>query len=206
MRKILGTENPADLMTKYLARSATDTHFGFLNQRRESGRAKSGLNIQGNDQTSTGKSSTATGDVLSTCVVDDWLRATQPHQGWPEPWIGETHFEATDGIPRSVRHTSARRALMTPLNNSNLRLPLGVKGTGARCTAIHPITRAQARGNQPSAKTHYHAREDSGDQPADSNREGQEHKRRAQAQRESTLSRADWPSETRVPPHGRMRS
>ena len=36
MRKILGTENPADLMTKYLTRSVMDTHFGFLNQRRES--------------------------------------------------------------------------------------------------------------------------------------------------------------------------
>ena len=33
MRKILGTENPADLMTKYLARSVMDSHFGFLSHR-----------------------------------------------------------------------------------------------------------------------------------------------------------------------------
>ena len=54
-RKVLGTDNPADLMTKYLTRSVMGTHFGFLNQRRESGRAKSGLNIQGNDRNNTGK-------------------------------------------------------------------------------------------------------------------------------------------------------
>ena len=53
MRKILGTENPADLMTKYLARSVMDSHFEFLSQRRESGRAKSGLNIQGKNTTTT---------------------------------------------------------------------------------------------------------------------------------------------------------
>ena len=47
MRKVLGTENPADLMTKYLTRSVMDTHLEYLSQRRESGRARSGLNIQG---------------------------------------------------------------------------------------------------------------------------------------------------------------
>ena len=45
IRKVLGTENPADLMTKYLTRSVMDTHLDFLGQRRESGRARSGLNI-----------------------------------------------------------------------------------------------------------------------------------------------------------------
>ena len=178
MRKILGTENPADLMTKYLTRSVMDSHFGFLSQRRESGRAKSGLNIQGKNTTTTERvdnasgstlsmlgADTATGSALATCVVDDWLKHAQPQQDWPEPWIGETHFEATDGIRRSVRHTSARRALTTPLNCTELKLPLGVKWTGVRCTVIRPITRAKARGSQPSAKLSTKARKQSGDQP-----------------------------------------
>ena len=45
--KVLGTENPVDLMTKYFTRSVMDVHLDFRSQRRESGRAKSGLNIQG---------------------------------------------------------------------------------------------------------------------------------------------------------------
>ena len=102
MRKILGTENPADLMTKYLTRSVMDTHFGFLNQRRESGRAKSGLNVQGSEKTHTEVLSTASGDSSPQCVIDNWLRAPTPHQIWPEPWTGETHFEATDGVPSRI--------------------------------------------------------------------------------------------------------
>ena len=178
MRKILGAENPADLMTKYLTRSVMDSHFEFLSQRRESGRAKSGLNIQGKNTTNTERvdndsestlsmlgADTATGSALATCVVDDWLKHAQPQQEWPEPWVGETHFEATDGIRRSVRLTSARRALTTPLNCTELKLPLGVKWTGVRCTVIHPVTRVKARGSQPSAKLSTKARKHSGDQP-----------------------------------------
>ena len=51
MREVLGTENPADLMTKYLTRAVMDTHLEYLCQRRESGRARSGLNIQGKTPT-----------------------------------------------------------------------------------------------------------------------------------------------------------
>ena len=155
-----------------------DSHFGFLSQRRESGRAKSGLNIQGKNTTNTERvdndsestlsmlgADTATGSALATCVVDDWLKHAQPQQDWPEPWIGETYLEATDGIRRSVRHTSARRALTTPLNCTELKLPLGVKWTGVRCTVIHPVTRVKARGSQPSAKLSTKARKHSGDQP-----------------------------------------
>ena len=47
MRKVLGTENPADLMTKYLARPLLDRHVEFLHHDRATGRAKSGLDIQG---------------------------------------------------------------------------------------------------------------------------------------------------------------
>ena len=35
MRKVLGTENPADLMTKYLTRAVMDTHREYLSQRCE---------------------------------------------------------------------------------------------------------------------------------------------------------------------------
>ena len=201
MRKILGTENPADLMTKYLARPVMDTHFGFLSQRRESGRAKSGLRVQGSDKTHTEVLSTASGDNTPQYVIDNWLRTPTPHQVWPEPWTGETHVEATDGVPRSIRHTSARRALTTPLNDCKLTLPLGVKWTGNRCTLIHPISPnlKSARGTQPSAHIHSSARKRSGDQPACFHNAGQ------RPRCESTPAFADWPSETRVPTHGRRR-
>ena len=107
--------------------------------------------MQGRNQSHNEPTSTATGDVLSSCVGDDWLRTKQPHQLWPEPWTGESLFEATDGIWRSVRHTNARRAFTTPTSIAKLKLPLGVKWTGSRCTVINPVTRAQARGLQPSA-------------------------------------------------------
>ena len=206
MRKILGTENPADLMTKYLTRSVMDTHFGFLSQRRESGRAKSGLNIQGSNQTQSEVLSAATGEGAPHCVIDNWLQTSKPNQTWPEPWTGETHFEASDGIPRSIRHTGARRAFATPLDDCKLKLPVGVKWTGSRCTLLHPLNRTltSARGIQPSATT-YSAREYSGDQPVNFNNAGQGHKRRIQARCESTQAFTDWPSETRVPTHGRRR-
>ena len=86
MRKILGTENPADLMTKYLARSVMDTHFGFLSQRCESGRAKSGLQVQGSEKSRAEVLSTASGDSAPQCVIDNWMRTSQPHQAWTEPW------------------------------------------------------------------------------------------------------------------------
>ena len=50
MRKVPGTENPADLMTKYLARQLLDQHLDSLSQTRASGRASSGLDIQGKSQ------------------------------------------------------------------------------------------------------------------------------------------------------------
>ena len=173
IRKFLGTENPADRMTKYFTRSVMDTHSKFLSQRRESGRARSGLNIQGastrevHEESPLARAkgqtpppaeltSIASGDVISTCVGDDWIRGPQPHQLWPEPWTGETLFQATDGIWRSVRHKNARRALMTPMQVAKIKLPLGVKWTGSRCTVINPVTRAQACGATPSAIP-YHA-------------------------------------------------
>ena len=47
MRKVLGTKNPANLMTKYLARSVIDIHLQFIGQRRAEGRAQAGLQVQG---------------------------------------------------------------------------------------------------------------------------------------------------------------
>ena len=46
-RKVLGTENPADLMTKYLVRDKVDACMMKLKQARLEGRAKSGLELQG---------------------------------------------------------------------------------------------------------------------------------------------------------------
>ena len=44
--KILGTENPADLMTKYLARDVIDKHMSVLGQVFQEGRAGKGLEMQ----------------------------------------------------------------------------------------------------------------------------------------------------------------
>ena len=47
LRKVLGTNNPGDMMTKYLARMPLDGCMVQLNQHRVTGRAQAGLNIQG---------------------------------------------------------------------------------------------------------------------------------------------------------------
>ena len=45
--KILGTENPADLMTKHLIRDKVDKCMNTIHQIRLDGRAASGLTLQG---------------------------------------------------------------------------------------------------------------------------------------------------------------
>ena len=45
-RKILGTENPTDLMTKYLVLDKINSCLDSLGQKRLEGRAEKGLNIQ----------------------------------------------------------------------------------------------------------------------------------------------------------------
>ena len=47
MRKVLGTDNPVDLMTKYFTRSVIDTHLQFMGHDRADGRAQAGLKVQG---------------------------------------------------------------------------------------------------------------------------------------------------------------
>ena len=54
LRKVLGTENPADLMTKHLARQPLDKCMLQLNQHRTSGRASAGLDVQGKNKASAG--------------------------------------------------------------------------------------------------------------------------------------------------------
>ena len=44
--KILGTDNPADLMTKYLARDKIDRHMSTIGQGFRAGRAEKGLEMQ----------------------------------------------------------------------------------------------------------------------------------------------------------------
>ena len=47
LRKVLGTENPADVMTKYLTRESTDKCMGYMSQERLAGRAEAGLQVRG---------------------------------------------------------------------------------------------------------------------------------------------------------------
>ena len=47
LRKVLGTENLADLMTKYLTRESIDRCMGHMSQVRLAGRAEAGLQVQG---------------------------------------------------------------------------------------------------------------------------------------------------------------
>ena len=44
--KILGTDNPADLMTKYFARQSFDKHMSTIGQGFKGGRADEGLEMQ----------------------------------------------------------------------------------------------------------------------------------------------------------------
>ena len=91
MRKVLGTENPADMMTKYLTRPVMDTHLEYLSQRRESGRARSGLDIQGKSAPDNANPSTTTGDVVGICLEDNWMLQASSHQVWPTRWTGRGH-------------------------------------------------------------------------------------------------------------------
>merc|ERR1712185_717320 len=52
LRKVLGTENPADLMTKNLERQKLDKCMLQLNQHRTIGRASAGLDVQGKNKAS----------------------------------------------------------------------------------------------------------------------------------------------------------
>ena len=53
-RKVLGTENPADLMTKYLSRDVINGHMAKLGQEVREGRADKGLEMQGASNGTTG--------------------------------------------------------------------------------------------------------------------------------------------------------
>ena len=66
-RKVLGTENPSDLMTKYLARQSIDSCMDTLGQARVAGRARVGLEVQG-----AGHNSTEMKVAKCYEVVDDW--------------------------------------------------------------------------------------------------------------------------------------
>ena len=143
-----------------------DTHLEYLSQRRESGRARSGLNSQGKNAARTSDvRSTATGDRVGICLEDNWKHQASSHQVWPTLWMGETLFEATDGSWKSVRHTSKRRALMTPKRVSDLKLPSGVEWTGKRRTLIHPGNCAHTSGHSDQVTHPLNARNASEDHP-----------------------------------------
>ena len=51
LRKVLGTETPADMMTKHLARQSLDKGMLEFNQHRAEGRAMAGLDVHGTRKT-----------------------------------------------------------------------------------------------------------------------------------------------------------
>ena len=72
LRKVLGTENPADLMTKHLARQPLDKCMLQLNQHRTAGRASAGLDVQGKNKVSA--------DPVSTPSGETWTAERQKRQ------------------------------------------------------------------------------------------------------------------------------
>ena len=70
--KVLGTSNPADLMTKYLTREKVDNAVDKMGQVMQTGRADSSLDIQGNVNhiEKEGKSTTADGARASSAEAD----------------------------------------------------------------------------------------------------------------------------------------
>ena len=69
-RKVLGTENPADLMTKYLGRDVLNGHMSKLGQEVREGRAEKGLEMQG--------STHGEGKATDAKVRVAWCRPIQP--------------------------------------------------------------------------------------------------------------------------------
>ena len=83
-RKVQGSENPSDLMTKYLARQSIDTCMDTLGQSRVTGRARVGLEVQGQKRQSTEIK-------VAKCheVEDDWMC---PQRIWPINGKGHPDF------------------------------------------------------------------------------------------------------------------
>ena len=108
-----------------------DTHFGFLSQRRESGRAKSGLNIQGSDQSQHEVLATASGASASHYVIDNWLQTSTPHQPWSEPWTGDIHtsksphalYQYSLEIHSRVQIPAAHAHEHSPAEHSSVQIP-----------------------------------------------------------------------------------
>ena len=143
MRKVLGTENPADMMTKHLARQPLDKCMMQLNQHRATGRAKTGLQIQGAGSAKanpTGSPSAPAGGAeelrAAEMIEDDWRTSAVAHRVLDRPWRGETEFELSTGEWKSCVHHGWRRALMTPERVKVLKLPRGAQWTGKRRTTV----------------------------------------------------------------------
>ena len=77
LRKVLGTENPADMMTKYLDRTCIDKCMGYLSQDRADGRAKSGLEVQGADPAGSARATPAESYGVRSTVGLYPARSTQ---------------------------------------------------------------------------------------------------------------------------------
>ena len=114
LRKVLGTENPADLMTKNLARQALDKCMLQLNQHRTAGRAQTSLNIQGK-----GTTNVTTGSISSEePVVTGRLSENEKPTGADS----STESDATDPempalIPLALPAKRSARATLARLDN-----------------------------------------------------------------------------------------
>ena len=143
-RKVIGTDNPADMMTKYLLREPIDQCMGQLRQRRLSGRARSALDIQGTGTQGEVKARVASvqeGVDDLDVIDDDWRNPVDAHRPLEKRWYGETYFQMSTGEWRIYVHPPWRRALMTPESVRGLELEPGVQWTGRRRT----IVRAQEK-------------------------------------------------------------
>ena len=88
LRKVLGIENPADLMTKHRARQPLDKCMLQLNQHRTSGRARTGLDVQGTSKASEGPVPTLSGDIVAAGRLKE--DSQPPTSGCTESRLGSS--------------------------------------------------------------------------------------------------------------------
>ena len=197
LRKVLGTENPADLMTKNLARQALDKCMLQLNQHRTVGRAQTSLNIQGK-----GKTNVNTGSIPSEEPV---VAGRMSENRKSSDADVSTESDATDPempalVPLALPANRSARAALARLNAKPKDKPL-VASKRDRCITsrlgslrvcdVEPSVAPCS--NQEALQLVSLRAEDEPDWPIIFQTGRQGHKRLAQARRESTCPVIDQP-------------
>ena len=155
LRKVLGTENPADLMTKHLARQPLDKCMLQLNQHRTSGRASAGLDVQGKNKALAEPVSTPSGE---TWTANRPKRDSQPPiSGCTESRLGSLRVCAHE--PPAARHSSqpalrkvsidADEELDRPIDPEAGRRENAQSRRTPTCPAIDRPRRRSRRGGSP---------------------------------------------------------